>query len=74
MCLGVTHDVDAAIGSSDFRNVIPLMYKPATVKRVVRSTLAAEAYAVSEATETAQLLRHALLELTPGRVPSKGKL
>ena len=64
VCLGVTHDVDAAVGSSDFRNVIPLMYKSATVKRVVRSTLAAEAYAVSVAIETAQLMRHVLLELT----------
>ena len=39
-----------------------LFWSPATVKRVVRSTLAAESYAVSEAVETAQWLRHVMCE------------
>ena len=40
-----------------------LAWHSATVKRVVRSTLAAEAYAVSEATEHAELLRYLLSEV-----------
>ena len=64
ICLGLTHDPDKAVNQTDFTGVIPIMYRSATVKRVVRSTLAAEAYAISEAIETAQLIRHVLLEIT----------
>ena len=43
-----------------------LYWTSATIKRVVRSTLAAEAYAISETVETAEWLRHVLTELWPG--------
>lgn len=43
--------------------ILPISGYSGTVKRTVRSTLAAEAYAVSEGVEAAQFLRHVLLEL-----------
>ena len=47
-----------------------LVYRTSsTIKRVVRSTLAAEAYSVSEAVEEAQWLRSVLAEMWPS-VPS----
>ena len=46
-----------------FSRLIPLTGISGTVKRTVRSTLAAEAYAVSEGVEMAQFVRHVLLEL-----------
>ena len=49
--------------SGDFSRLIPLTGISGTVKRTVRSTLAAEAYAVSEGVETAQFVRHVLQEL-----------
>ena len=47
----------------DLTKLLPLMGMSGTVKRRVRSTLAAEAYAVSEGVEWAQLLRFVMLEL-----------
>ena len=49
--------------SGDLSRIVPLMGFSGTVKRRVRSTLAAEAYAVSEGVEWCQVLRHLLLEL-----------
>jgi hypothetical protein len=49
--------------SGDFTKGLFWTWTSATVKRVVRSTLAAEAYAVSEATETGQMLRQLLVEI-----------
>ena len=55
--------------SGDLSHIIPLMAFSGTVKRRVRSTLAAEAYAVSEGVEWCQVLRYILLELAQ---PPKG--
>ena len=49
--------------SGDLSYIVPLMGFSGTVKRRVRSTLAAEAYAVSEGVEWCQVLRHLLVEL-----------
>ena len=49
--------------SGNFCHLLPLSGSSSTAKRTVRSTLAAEAYAVSEGVETCQFLRHVLLEL-----------
>ena len=43
-CFGITEDLDAVLLRSDFSGMVPLGFRSATVKRVVRSTLAAEAY------------------------------
>ena len=40
-----------------------ILWQSATVKRVVRSTLAAEAYGISEGVETAQWVRHVMAEI-----------
>ena len=49
--------------TGDLSCILPLMAFSGTVKRRVRSTLAAEAYAVSEGVEWCQVLRYILLEL-----------
>ena len=43
-----------------------ISYKSGTIKRVVRSTLALEAYSISEAAEQAEWIRNVLHELHPG--------
>jgi len=53
---------------------VPISWNSSTVKRIVRSTLAAEAYSVSEAVEHGQWLRHILTEFqlatkTPSGAP-----
>ena len=40
-----------------------ILWQSATVKRVVRSTLSAEAYGISEGIETAQWVRHVMAEI-----------
>ena len=50
----------------------PVAWVSGTVKRVVRSTLAAEAYAISEALETGELCRTFLSEALHPNVPLKG--
>ena len=42
---------------------VPVSWRSATIKRVVRSTLAAEGYAVSEATEQTEWLKQVLEEV-----------
>ena len=50
----------------------PMSWVSGTVKRVVRSTLAAEAYAISEALETSEICRMFLSEAFNPNVPLKG--
>ena len=69
MCVGLSPNARVSTDETDFRLTVPVFYKSATVKRVVRSTLAAEAYAISEAVEAAQLIRYVLLELTHRHTP-----
>lgn len=47
----------------DYSSVLPLWWTSATVKRVVRSTLGAEGYAVSEGIEQAYFVRAVLLDI-----------
>ncbi|CAE8719458.1 unnamed protein product [Polarella glacialis] len=49
--------------TGNFQHAALVSWHTGTIKRVVRSTLAAEAYAVSEVTEAAQLLRELLAEI-----------
>ena len=59
---GLTHKPeDVAMGK--FSELIPLTWCSGRVKRVVRSTLSAEAYAISEASEYADWYRQVLTEL-----------
>ena len=68
--VGLTERPDEVINEMQFQHCIPMEWRSATVKRVVRSTLAAESYAVSETTETAQWLQQVLAEiLRSGRGP-----
>ena len=60
--------------SGDFTNLVPLMGLSGTVKRRVRSTLAAEAYAVSEGVEWSQLVRFVMLELATPPKPTVSTL
>ena len=57
-------DEEGVVQRCQFQNCVHVVSRSSTVKRVVRSTLAAEAYAVSETIETGQFIRHVLLELT----------
>ena len=60
--VGVTHfPKDVVAGHYD--KVIPLAWYSVTVKRVVRSTLAAEGYAALEGIETAACFRWLLMEV-----------
>ena len=68
--VGLTERPDEVINETQFQHCIPMEWRSATVKRVVRSTLAAESYAISETTETAQWLQQVLTEiLRSGRGP-----
>ena len=60
--------------SGDLTSLLPLYGLSGTVKRRVRSTLAAEAYAVSEGVEWCQLARYILLELAQAPKPGVSKL
>ena len=60
--------------SGDLTRLLPLMGISGTVKRTVRSTLAAEAYAISEGTEWCQLARFLLLELLQPPKPGVSSL
>ena len=64
LCLGLAEvsSTEGPIQKADFSRMVPLGFKGGTIKRVVRSTLAAEAYGISEALETAQFARYVLLE------------
>ncbi|CAE8601098.1 unnamed protein product [Polarella glacialis] len=59
----LTHDVSRYV-EGGYDSGVLVLWCSATVKRVVRSTLAAEAYAISEAVETGQALRHLLAEIS----------
>ena len=63
VCLGLTNRPDDVVNECQFQYCLPMEWKSATIKRVVRSTLAAESYAVSESTESAQLLQFLLSEI-----------
>jgi hypothetical protein len=54
------------VGECRFSLAVPLMATSSTVKRVARSTLAAEGYAISEASEIVQYIRHVLADLSSG--------
>ena len=54
------HDPLISKGRYDLCSV--LSWRSATIKRVVRNTLAAEGYAISEAAEQARLLKQVLKE------------
>ena len=60
--------------NGDFTNLVPLMGISGTVKRRVRSTLAAEAYVVSEGVEWSQLLRFMMLEFATPPKPTVSTL
>ena len=60
--------------SGDLSRLLPLIGLSGTVKRTVRSTLAAEAYAVSEGIEWCQLARFLLLELLQPPKPGVSSL
>ena len=65
------------IDTGDFRKTLPLLWCSATIKRVVRATLAAEAYASTDTMESCHWLRQVLTEvLEPprGREPIPLKL
>ena len=53
----------SGLGNSKLGHLV--YWTSSTIKRVVRSTLAAEAYSVSEAVEEAQWLRSVLAEMWP---------
>ena len=61
----ITHD-PAKLLSGHFEMGHLISYKSGTIKRVVRSTLASEAYSISEAAEQAEWIRHILHELHSG--------
>ena len=65
VCFGLVPKGESVAMSQNgvLTNLIPLMGMSGTVKRRVRSTLAAEAYAISEGVEWAQLLRFVMIEL-----------
>ena len=46
-----------------------ILWQSSTVKRVVRSTLAAEAYGISEGIETVQWVRHVMAEILTSASP-----
>jgi hypothetical protein len=62
-CLFAVPDVEAALVRGDFTRCVPLTWSSSTVKRVVRSTLSAEAFAVSESVEGAIWVRFVLDDL-----------
>ena len=53
----ITHE-PAKLLSGHFETGHLISYKSGTIKRVVRSTLASEAYSISEAAEQAEWIRH----------------
>jgi len=57
--LALTNRPDDVI-ACQFQHCLPMEWRSATIKRVVRSTLAAESYAVSACTESAQVLQFLL--------------
>ena len=59
---GLTERPDEVINETQFQHCLPMEWRSATVKRVVRSTLAAESYAISETTGSAQWLQQVLTE------------
>ena len=63
----------AAVEKCDYSRVLPLWWHSGTVKRVVRSTLAAEGYGVSEVMEMGIYLRNLLSEIhtSPGSLRLK---
>ena len=61
----ITHD-PAKLLSGHFEMGHLISYKSGTIKRVVRSTLASEAYSISEAAEQAEWIRHVLHDLHSG--------
>ena len=61
----ITHE-PAKLLSGHFETGHLISYKSGTIKRVVRSTLASEAYSISEAAEQAEWIRHVLHELHSG--------
>ena len=63
ICLGLVPKGEDVHVTGSFERLLPILASSGTVKRVVRSTLAAEAYAVPGGIETAQFLRHVILEL-----------
>ena len=64
LCMGLVPKGETEVHVSGlFDRQLPIIAWSGTVKRTARSTLAAEAYAVSEGVETAQFLRHVILEL-----------
>ena len=71
----ITHE-PAKLLSGHFELGHLISYKSGTIKRVVRSTLASEAYSISEAAEQAEWVRHVLHELHSGpsiTYPSRGR-
>ena len=62
-------DASGVSGMGEFQNGHLIYWTSSTIKRVVRSTPAAEAHSVSEAVEEAQWLRSVLAEMWPS-VPS----
>ena len=60
--VGASHSPDDYLDGRYDKGLV-LTWQSATVKRVVRSTQAAEAYATTETLEAAQFLRHALAEI-----------
>ena len=61
----ITHEPDKLL-SGHFELGHLISYRSGTIKRVVRSTLASEAYSTSEAAEQAEWIRHVLHELHSG--------
>ena len=61
----LTHEPDKLL-SGHFELGHLISYKSGTIKRAVRSTLASEAYSISEAAEQAEWIRHVLHELHTG--------
>ena len=63
------HPDSVALGK--FNHAMPIGWQSSTIKRVVRSTLGAEAYAVSEATESAIWIAQLLTEFSLKKTDSR---
>ena len=62
LVVGLTHHPELLVKTGRFDLSTIISWQSSTIKRVVRSTLAAEGYAVSEGLEAAQWFRHLLTE------------
>ncbi len=67
MVIGLTHEPEKVINGI-YTLMVLIIYLSGVVRRVVRSTLAAEGYAISETQETSEWLRMVVVDMLGPRV------